>query len=478
MLREANLLASTTALWVAMAESTKTQTDDVLARIRSGEQDAFVALIRRYERSLVALIRSRLGAVEAVQDVLQETLVHAWTGLRTREPRDLRAWLYQVARNRCSDHLRSAERREHALPDAALAVMVDRRGVADARWRRVVDEVVETFEVLPAKERQALRSFYVDGFSIREIAAREDSPPGTIKRRLSHGRSRVRGLLGVASERRRMDMSKNNLVARAFPADRPSIGIERLEAKASDVDMRELIWWFAVPELHDEVHWAEYQPVDGGSAWRLTQVSAMRAQRQAEIHDLECVEIEVKEQGLSVAGVPVPPRDDRHTRVWGRLTDAEVQWIGIERLATDGTRKLYTFLDDHFEEDFGAWPRRIPAGEYLTEAPGGVSRRENTPERFADGVFAVRVGESTFRCTRVVELSLAPAEWDVVIVAYIDAAGRTVLFRRYDDDRREVPGESRPRREILPQAEQLMVDGNTYVHSFDYVTATACGVVG
>ena len=477
MLRKANLLASTTALWVAMAESTKTQRD-VLARIRSGEQDAFVVLIRRYERSLVALIRSRLGAVDAVQDVLQETLVHAWTGLRTREPRDVRAWLYQVARNRCSDHLRSAERREHALPDAALAVMVDRRGVADARRRRVVDEVVETFEALPAKERQALRSFYVDGFSIREIAAREDSPPGTIKRRLSHGRDRVRGLLGIASERRRMDMSNNNLVAKAFPADRPSIGIERVEAKASDVDMRELIWWFAVPELHDEVHWAEYQPVDGGSAWRLTRVSAMRAQRQAVIHDLECVEIEVKEQGHTVAGVPVPPQDDRHTRVWGRLTDAEVQWIGVERLATDGTRKLYTFLDDHFEDDFGAGPRRIPAGDYLTEAAGGLSRREDTPERFADGVFAVRVGEATFRCTRVVELSLVPAEWDVVIVAYVDAAGRTVLFRRYDDDRREVPGESKPRREILPQAEQLMVDGNTYVHSFDYVTATACGVVG
>ena len=462
-----------------MAESTKTQTDDVLARrIRAGEQDAFVVLIRRYERALVALIRSRLGAVDAVHDVLQDTLVHVWTGLSTREPRNARAWLYQVARNRCSDHLRAAERLEHLLPDAALAVMVDRRGVADARRRRAVDEVVETFEALPAKERQALESFYVDGFSIREIAAREGSPPGTVKRRLSHGRDRVRGLLGIPSERRRMDMSNSNLVAKAFPADRPSIGIERVKVKASDVDMRELIWWFALPELHDEVHWAEYQPVDGGSAWRLTQVSAMRAQRQAVIHDLECVEIEVAEQSFAVAGVPVPPPGDRHTRVWGRLTDTEVQWIGVERLATDGTRKLYTFLDDHFAEDFGASPRRVPAGDYLAVAPGGLARREHTPERFADGVFAVRVGDATFRCTRVVEMSLAPAEWDVVIVAYVDAAGRTVLFRRYDDDRREVPGESRPRREILPQAEQLVIDGNTYVHSFDYVTATACGAVG
>ena len=62
--------------------------DQILVqKIRAGNEQAFVALIRRYERSLVALIQDRVGSVDAVKDVLQETLMHAWLGLRAQEPR-------------------------------------------------------------------------------------------------------------------------------------------------------------------------------------------------------------------------------------------------------------------------------------------------------------------------------------------------------------------------------------------------------
>ncbi len=459
-----------------MDESAQDPTDEILARrISAGEQAAFVMLVRRYELSLLALIRSRLGPVDAVQDVLQETLVHAWTGLRTGAPRDIRAWLYQVARNRCSDYLRAPGHRERTVGDETLGVMVNRLGVADSRRREMVDDVVETFEALPATERRALQSFYIDGFSIREIAARHGAASGTIKRRLSLGRDKVRDALGLTNSRRDMDMRNDNIQTKAFPAERPSIVIERLGGAASDVDLRELTWWFVAPELNDEVHWAEYQPTGGGLTWRLTQVAAMRATRRAVIHDRECVEIEMAEDSLAVEGVPIQPPKDRRTRVWGRLDDEHVEWFGVERVSTDGVSTLYTFLDDHFQENFGLSPRHVPGGDYLSEQPDGqFVRRAGTPEQFADGVFEVTVGEATLRCTRVLEMPLEPEEWDVVIVAYVDATGRTVLFRRYDDARREVPGESRPRPEVLPHAERLVIDGCSYVHSFDYLTAGAC----
>ena len=380
-----------------MTESTKTPSDRVLTRrIRAGDQDAFAALIGRYEHSLLALIRGRLGPVDAVADVLQETLVQAWVGMRTHEPREPRAWLYQVARNRCRDFLRGAEHRESTVDENTLTVMVDRRGSAEANRRRMIDEVVDTFATLPAKERQALESFYVEGFSIQEISARHRSPPGTIKRRLSHGRDRVREALGVSTNRSNTEMSTDKTVqTRAFPAERPGIVIERLETESSGVDMRELTWWFVCPQLHDEVHWAEYQPLDGGLSWQLTQVSAMRAARRAVIHDRECVEIEVDERQFTVDGVPVSSAQDHHTRVWGRLTDAEVQWVGVERESPEGVRKLYTFLDDHFAEDFGARPRRVVAGDYLlarTRAGGSsarMARRNNSP-----------MGYTTYACRR------------------------------------------------------------------------------
>ena len=82
--------------------------DQLLAeQVRQGNEQALVRLIRRYERTLVGLIRHRVGSGDQVQDVLQETLVHVWSGLRRDTPRDVRAWLLQVARNRCRDYFRS-----------------------------------------------------------------------------------------------------------------------------------------------------------------------------------------------------------------------------------------------------------------------------------------------------------------------------------------------------------------------------------
>lgn len=316
--------------------------EELTERVNRGEQQAFVVLVRRYERSLAALIGRRLGTagtVDAVEDLLQETLVQAWRGLASQSPRSVRAWLYQVARNRCSDYLRSSQRRERVVDDESLAVMVNRLGATDARQRRVAAEVVETFEAVPARERQALESFYLDGLSIAEIAARHRCAPGTIKRRLSHGRDRVRAELGIAPTRRN------------------------------------------------------------------------------------------------------------------------------------------TFLDDGFELDWGACPRHVEAGEWLVQEPNGsLKRQPDCPVVFANGAFAVQVGNRTFNCTRVVEMEKKATELDVVIVAYVDDGGRTVLFRRYDGNRRVPHDGSPPREELLPQADRLVIDGMTFVHSYDYVTADACGV--
>ena len=206
-------------------------TDQDLARsIRNGDKDAFVALVRRYERPLSALVRDRLGTGEAVEDVLQETLMRAWLALRAQEPKNVRAWLYQVARNRCSDHLRSRQRRERIAEPEEFARTVNRLGIADARRRRSAEDVVDALEVVPEQERRALQAFYLDGMSIAEIAARHRCPPGTVKRRLSHGRDRVRKELGITKTRRGITMSGDKqrggeaVVSRVSSGDRRSRG--------------------------------------------------------------------------------------------------------------------------------------------------------------------------------------------------------------------------------------------------------------
>lgn len=462
----------------------------LVQQIRAGDEQAFVTLVRRYERSLDALIRDRIGAVDAVEDVLQETLVHAWSGLRIRAPRHVRAWLYQVARNRCADFLRSAQRRERFVDSEELATMINRFGVPTARQRRAAEDVVDAFDHVPDKERSALRSFYLDGLSIAEIAARHRCPPGTIKRRLSHGRDLVRTELGVTTNRRSMAMSAESRTRKeTFPELRPDISIEKSTGTPFSIDFRELAWWFIVPEVGDRVRWADYEPTCDGTAWKLTENKTAAASRRAIIHGRDCVEIEIEEhrhkdrEGL----LPLnhdPDKTARHTRFWGRLTDTEVHWLAVESMKSDGTRELLTCLDEDFGWDWGMSARHVEDKGFLVEqADGTLTKNPDAAQVFSHGLYTVRIGDRAFECMRVFDIDEDASERAVLVMAYVTRAGRTILFRRYNGNlwgKRENPphswGVEKTWEEDLPHTDRLVIDGVKYVHHYDSLTDVACGL--
>jgi RNA polymerase sigma factor (sigma-70 family) len=82
--------------------------DGVLAQhILTGDQDAFETLVQRYSGSLFTFISRFLNDHDSASDILQQVLTQLYLSLptlRTDEP--FKAWLFQVARNRCLDELR------------------------------------------------------------------------------------------------------------------------------------------------------------------------------------------------------------------------------------------------------------------------------------------------------------------------------------------------------------------------------------
>ena len=458
--------------------------DHVLAeQVRQGSEDAFVRLVRRYEWTLARLIRDRVGSGDQVEDILQETLVHLWSGLRRDTPRDVRPWLLQVARNRCRDYFRSTQRRELFVETEALTPMVNRLGVAQARQREAAAAIVEAMEEVPDRERAALRAYYLDGLSIAEIAARHRCPDGTVKRRLSHGRDHVRRVLGVTPKMRSKTMGAGQ--QRPFPRFRPEVRIAASQEDAFRIDFKELAWWFIVPEAGDRVRHGSYGPSrDGEAPWRLSQTVSLAASRPAVIHGRPCVEVEVEEHHLAaMAGDHTPTeKKDRIVRVWGRLADDSVEWMAVESLGADGTRELMTFLDEGFHDDWDPSPRLIEdRGCLRQQADGSLTVQAAIPQITGAGVFDVHIGERCFTCMRVFDLEREASERDVLVEAYVTRTGRTVLFRRYNGNRwgkKDAPphnwGEEMTWEEDLPHNHRMVIDGVTFVHYYDSLTDAAC----
>src|SRR5579859_4663034 len=98
-------------------------TDGVLAQqTLAGDQYAFESLVQRYSTPLFNFIYRFLGDYDQACDILQQVFLQLYISLPTLRTGDpLKAWLFQVARNRCLDEIR----RKHAIHFSELESTTD-----------------------------------------------------------------------------------------------------------------------------------------------------------------------------------------------------------------------------------------------------------------------------------------------------------------------------------------------------------------
>lgn len=156
---------------------------------------AFDLLVAHFQDAVVGAAVCALGSFEDAQDIAQETFIQAWRDLPSlRDECCFPSWLLQIARHRCQDHLRRPQHRELPMADpvqeAAGSPGAPLRPAAPALLR---DQVMEAISELSEPNRLATTLFYINGYSIAEVAGLLAVPPGTVKRRLHESRRRLQG---------------------------------------------------------------------------------------------------------------------------------------------------------------------------------------------------------------------------------------------------------------------------------------------
>jgi len=161
---------------------------------------------RAYERVLadsVALIRAvarRQGvAADALDDVVQETLITVHRVRHTYDPaRSYDAWLSAIAGRRAIDMLRSHGRRERRElhDDFALDQHPDRDDAsADAERRQQARQLREAIAQLPPGQREAVEQLGLREQSLAEAAAQTGRNAGALKVNLHRALKALRNRL-------------------------------------------------------------------------------------------------------------------------------------------------------------------------------------------------------------------------------------------------------------------------------------------
>src|SRR5246127_2654796 len=166
-------------------------------------EGAVIPLLEPLYRQALRMTSNRVDA----EDLLQETVLNAYAGLRAFEPgTNLNAWLRRIMINTYISSYRRQKRRPTQHPTDEIT---DRQLVACAprTSRGLLSAEDEALEMLPDPYLKAammalpepfrIAVYFADiaGYSYKEIAAMTDTQPGTVGSRLNRGRKQLRNLL-------------------------------------------------------------------------------------------------------------------------------------------------------------------------------------------------------------------------------------------------------------------------------------------
>jgi len=171
---------------------------DLLSAAKSGEMAAVEEILEHHEKQVFRFGLRLCGSEDDAREVLQETLLAAFKGLREfRGDARLSTWLFQIARSFCLKRRRLAMG-EPADPlplesAEASAVPIDAPGPDEWAHAREIGALLQTAIVgLPAAYREVIVLRDVQGLSAEEAATVLGLQVGALKSRLHRARQDLR----------------------------------------------------------------------------------------------------------------------------------------------------------------------------------------------------------------------------------------------------------------------------------------------
>ncbi len=110
--------------------------EDLIARVRRGDDEAFRLIFERYARPIISFIYDMVGERGIAEELTQETFVRAYKNIGgLRDDTKLSTWLFGIAKNVARESLRSrrAADRNVNLDDQAVKELRDKSLAPDGQ---------------------------------------------------------------------------------------------------------------------------------------------------------------------------------------------------------------------------------------------------------------------------------------------------------------------------------------------------------
>ena len=177
-------------------------------RILAGDESAFTAIVKKYEKQIHAFLWRRVRDYHVAEEITQDAFLKAYQKLGTlRDPNRFSGWLYMIA-TRCSlawlEEKRVPMQSLEAMDAAEVEALFYTQYMAEQTENSATEkqrEIVEyLLQKLTARERSVVALHYLSEMSCEEIGDFLEMSPNTVKSRLHRARKRLQKETPVVRE--------------------------------------------------------------------------------------------------------------------------------------------------------------------------------------------------------------------------------------------------------------------------------------
>lgn len=174
---------------------------DLVRRSLAGDKESFGKLVDRWQKRAAGLAYRLLGNRDDALEVVQESLVRAWTHLaELKEPEKFGPWLMRATTNRSLNFRRdrkTAVSLDDAVPmDAAVPALPGRAPRVGPAGELAAGELSSAaraaLDRLPEKQRSALVLFSMEGLPQQEVARMLGTSVEAVKWHVFQARKKLR----------------------------------------------------------------------------------------------------------------------------------------------------------------------------------------------------------------------------------------------------------------------------------------------
>lgn len=422
----------------------------------------FEVLLNLHRTAIERFVRYRISVHEDAEDILQNVYIAAYEKFdQLKTPASFKAWVLAIARNQCHDYFRiQAKRMEIPIDEVSEDILSYGRS-----GKTSVSIVSDTIERLGPRDKQIIYLSYWKQLPQVEIAKLLNIPLGTVKSRLHTAKQNFKALYPQKNQEAKGETKMTKL-----PKILPIYTITPSEQPPFPVVWEETMGWLIIPRIGEKLSWGLY---DYPSRKR-TEYTDMEVIGNAEVHGI---------QGVEIVAVQHDPEDYYRTgsineierRFIAQLTDTHCRYLA-ETHEENGVRKLYTFLDgDSFLANWGFGEDNC--GKEIHMDPKALIKRNGnivTAPKHGEvldvvGRYTVTIDGKNYDTVCIMDCETFDDA--VATEQFVDEKGRTVLWRRFNRNDWAIDRfGGKLWSEKLPDNEQLIINGETYVHWYDCIT--------